>query len=48
VRVDHDDATQRQGEPYLPGRNELVKMSDTQLGSIARLQERLEALKERL
>jgi hypothetical protein len=41
LRLNHDEARARQGQ-------NAIDMSDTQLTAIARLEERLDSLKERL
>jgi hypothetical protein len=44
---DHDDCARRQGELGI-GEKPIAGMSETQLSQLARLDERLQALKERL
>jgi len=47
LRFDHDERAKRQGEK-VAGENPVRNMSETQLAAVNRLEERLEALKERL
>jgi hypothetical protein len=47
VAFDHDDGMRRQGEPEVLEKP-VAGMSETQRTQLTRLEERLEALKERL